>query len=154
MILLGAVAVVAVGIMAAQFLFPSKPAAPAPSGTGTNTGGSSVVNPLSSSPAAQGSQPGANAQSKEAVQAAYSALLRSSNPDNIQPQGTVIAGEYALQDWAGTVSGGQALLRYNSAQDTWAVVVSTGGTWSADELVRYEGVPADVAAQLVAGTSR
>jgi len=154
MILIGALVLVLVVVIVAQLLFSSKAPAPAPQGSTPVNGGSSGMVSIPNTPSGGSQQSGMNAQSKEAVQAAFAARLATSNPDNIKTQDVVIAGEFALQDWAGDVTAGEALLRYDSAQDTWTVVASTGGAWSVEELVQYHGVPADVAAQLVPRGSR
>jgi Inhibitor of vertebrate lysozyme (Ivy) len=85
------------------------------------------------------------AQSEEAVRAAFGKKIASDKWDNIKLRKTVIANGYARQDWAGDNTGGEAILKYTP--DGWVVLKSTGGALSIDEIVKV-GVPRETAAGL------
>lgn len=140
-------------IVAARFFFVAEPVAP----SGSNASGTIGIDDPNYVPypsgGSQGSVPNASPEAT-AVQTAFTAWLASDNPDNIRMGNTVVSGEYALQLWTGDITGGQALLKYDTAQGQWVVVELGGGAWTAESLVELEGVPTDVAAALVAGASR
>jgi serine/threonine protein kinase len=89
------------------------------------------------------------AQSKEAVRSAFQKGLPPGNNDHTKLYDTVIAGGYALQLWKGDNMGGEALLKYDAAQDQWVVVTGGGGAWSVSDLVAA-GVPQEAATILLA----
>jgi hypothetical protein len=89
-----------------------------------------------------------NTPKAEAVRAAYQAALTLDNPDTIQVGKTAVSGSYALQAWAGSRTGGQALLKFDASQNAWVIVDPGGGAWSLDGLVSA-GVPEDNAAVLI-----
>ena len=89
-------------------------------------------------------------RSKEAARAALQQAIDRQNIDNTKLYGTSIAGDYALQAWAGDVMGGEALLLYDSGQGRWVIVVSSGGAWRVFGLIKA-GVPTRTAEALRAG---
>jgi len=89
-------------------------------------------------------------RTKEAARATFQQAINKNNIDNTKLQETSIAGDYALQNWAGDIMGGQAVLKYDTNQGRWGIVESSGGVWSEDALVSL-GVPLDVAKALLAG---
>lgn len=90
-------------------------------------------------------------RTKEAARAAFQQAVDKQNIDNTKLYETSIAGDYALQAWAGNVMGGEALLKYDQAR--WVIVVSSGGSWSVEALVSA-GVSTSTAEALLAGLSR
>jgi hypothetical protein len=87
-----------------------------------------------------------------AVQSAYQNELAKHPSDNTKLYQTVIVGGYALQVWAGTIMGGEAILKYDQTQGRWVLLDGGGGAWSIDVLTAI-GVPHDIAAALLAGIS-
>lgn len=136
------------GMIAVWFLLPSTPAS-------TNEPPSVFpgVDDPNYVPYPSTTQPG-TAQSEAAVQSAFAATLAGDNPDNIKMENTVIAGDYALQVWAGTITGGQALLKYDTKQTNWTVLSMGGGSWTIESLTTIWGVPRATAVALVLGVSR
>ena|SRR6185312_2873044 len=122
------------------FMRSQSPVSP---GTDNNSG---VVIPSDSNSSGTSQVP----QSASSVQAAFKNSLGTNNPDNIIPTDTVIAGNFALQSWEGQVTGGEALMKYDSTTGRWNVVMSSGGSWSMQELINA-GVSQSVAQTLIAG---
>ena|SRR3989344_6349201 len=60
--------------------------------------------------------------------------------DNIRGRNAAIVGVYALVSWSGDISGGEALLKYDTAKNRWGVLDSTGGAYSVAGLNKL-GVP-------------
>lgn len=150
MIIVGVIAVVllAVAVVVMMVLTPQE-AAPGPGGTTTGTIG---INDPNYVPYPSGTQGGVAVSPEEAgVRTAFATKLSSGNPDEIQLQRVVVSGDYALALWAGNITSGQALVKRSGGQ--WAVTDLGGGTWTTETLVSLEGVPAEVAAALVAGAS-
>lgn len=130
--IVGAVLVGVIGIGGIMLLWRS--------GGSSSPTGFDTTQPLypsdSGSPAAT-SQGGG---SKEAVQAAFKNAIAPYDQDHTQVRNTVVVGEYALQVWVGDVMGGQALLKYDAAQNRWILIASIGGAFSVAGL-KKEGVP-------------
>src|SRR3989344_2041506 len=74
-------------------------------------------------------------RSKEDARSTFQHALDQNNIDNIKLQETVVAGDWALQAWAGDVMGGEALLKYEITQDRWVILISSGGVWDINALV-------------------
>ncbi len=74
------------------------------------------------------------------------------NANQIALGGTIIANPYALQIWGDANKGGEALLAHASSTGMWTLVSLGGGEWNAFGLIQ-EGVPVQLAQQLVAGLS-
>ena len=89
-------------------------------------------------------------RSKEDIQSAFQNEIAPYNNDNVKMHETVTSGDYALQVWIGNNTGGEALLKYDSAQGRWVVLSGGGGAWSVGSLVAA-GVPKDTAAILLTG---
>lgn len=98
------------------------------------------------------SGPSAGTPEEQAARAAYEAALSVDNPDNIKVRATVVESGYALQVWIGDNTGGEALLKFDSAQNAWVIVDPGGGSWSLEGLVSF-GVPEDTAQALLARVS-
>lgn len=92
-------------------------------------------------------------QDSRAVQAAYQSVLSKNNFDNVRLYQTAISEGYALQSWKGDSIGGEALLKFDTAQNKWIIVDPGGGAWSVLGLVQM-GVPQSAAESLVAGMPR
>lgn len=92
-------------------------------------------------------------RTKEAARAAFQQAVDKQNIDNTKLYETSIAGNYALQAWAGDVMGGQALLKYDDAQRRWSIVESSGGAWRVESLVSL-GVSTTTAETLLAGMAQ
>ncbi len=154
MIAVGIAVLVLGAVIAAWFLLSPGSAAP----SGGNTTGTIGINDPNYVPYPSGGSQGSGANASPeaaAVQSAFAAKLASGgNPDNIRMQNTVVAGGYALQVWSGDITSGEALLKYDGTQRQWVVADLGGGEWTVESLVSLEGVPADVAATLVAGASQ
>ena len=88
-----------------------------------------------------------------AARAAYEAALSADNPDNIKAGQTVAVAGYALQLWTGDNTGGEALLKFDSAQNAWVIVDPGGGQWSLEGLM-HAGVPQEAARALLARVGR
>ena len=71
------------------------------------------------------------------------------NANLITLGGTIVVSSYALQIWGDVNKGGEALLEYASSTG-WTLMSLGGGEWTVDGLVQ-EGVPQNIAEQLVAG---
>lgn len=91
--------------------------------------------------------------STQAVQAALRAVFAKAPSDNIELYKTSIVGDYALQVYAGDISGGQALMKYDRAQNTWVLLEPGGGAWSIEGLV-VAGVSEDTARALIEGLNK
>ena len=89
-------------------------------------------------------------RSKEAAKAAFQQAVDRQNIDNTKLYQTSIAGDYALQVWAGNIMGGEALLKYDEVQGRWSIVESSGGSYSEAALVS-RGVPTSTAESLLVG---
>lgn len=148
--------VVAVAVLAAlgfgawsllsSFTSPSREP---PADTGTNNFPDNAYVPYpSTTPGSTGGTP-----DEQAARAAYQAALSADNPDNIKVQQTVAKSGYALQVWSGDNTGGEALLKFDSAQNAWVIVDPGGGQWSLEGLVSM-GVPEETAQALLSGVSR
>src|SRR5690242_13174524 len=84
-----------------------------------------------------------------AVQAAYRAeLAKSSENNDIRLLRTAVVGEYALQEYAGDVVGGEALLKYDRQKKVWVIIDGGGGVWPLDTLVNLMRVPEETARAL------
>ena len=124
--------------------FPDDTYIPYPS-TGSGSSGGTTSNTPTDTPA--GTPEG------QAARAAYEAALSADNPDNIKAGQTVAVAGYALQLWTGDNTGGEALLKFNSAQNAWVIVDPGGGQWSLEGLM-HAGVPQEAARALLAGVGR
>ncbi len=83
------------------------------------------------------------------IQETYKTVVeQDGNQDNIKLGRTAVTEEWALQDWVGDETGGEALLKYDAETKVWVVVDSGGGAWSVEGLVQL-GVPEAVAVSLL-----
>jgi hypothetical protein len=148
---------VALAAIGAMFLLFNRPSNPAQQGGQTNTSNnSSSNNSTSNNSSTNGTvtKPTPTADpAKAAIQTAYLAEVAKHPGGNTQLYELSVVGEYALQVWIDDYMGGQALLRFDTAQQKWVLVDGGGGAWSVDTLVSA-GVPEDVAQKLLAGLKR
>jgi hypothetical protein len=140
----------ALGFSAWFLLSDVAPSSGGPSAdTGTNSFPDNTYIPYPST--APGSSAGT--PDEQAARAAYEAALSADNPDNIKAGQTVAVSGYALQLWTGDNTGGEALLKFDSAQNAWIILDPGGGEWSLEGLVGM-GVPQETAQALLAGVFR
>ena len=150
-ILIGILALALLGFGAWMMLRGTETAPQEPSGDVAGGGFPSdtyIPYPATSEPGAPAGTP-----DEQAAKAAYEAALATDNPDNIKPGLTVAEGGYAIQQWSGDYTGGEALLKFDSAQGAWTIVDPGGGRWSLEGLVRI-GVPEETARALFARLPR
>jgi hypothetical protein len=84
---------------------------------------------------------GAVPQSGETGNAIIAAYVKGlASTETLKVGNVVTAGEYALLSWADDVTGGEALLKFDTVRSQWAVVADTGGAFSVAQL-RSLGVP-------------
>ncbi len=112
-----------------------------PSQQGSSSGGISLL------PAATSTPSPSSVPSNSAVAAALQSHIVQGDQTKLYSNATV--GGYALQLWGNANGGGEALLKYETAQHQWTLVSWGGGAWNVADLAE-EGVSTDTAVALLA----
>lgn len=130
-IVIGLGVVIIIGVAVLIFLRPQKSAPSAVEGGSFGTA-PSFVPPSTYTATTVPKQ----MQSAQSVVDAFNSALPQPNSDNVKPQATAMVGDWALQEWSGTYSSGQALMHYDAAQGKWVMISSGGGVWNVADLVK------------------
>lgn len=84
---------------------------------------------------------------EQLVRQEYERVLVEQGAQGISVSNVAVVGDYALLFWFEENGGGQALLTRKAG--VWTLVRGVGGAFSAQELVNYFNVPAEIAPQLI-----